>query len=131
MKFEVGDDPGVIIRFLQVPIALKQRIKAHQVGKLSGPGGLAGCLLLKEDAHVVDLDDLLRVHLGNLQAPGDSLKKPFLLETGQRLPDRCPGDAETLSKRCLSNRSARLMDSGQNLTAQSPEDAFTVNAGDC
>jgi hypothetical protein len=59
---------------------------------------LAGGFFLEEDAHVVDLYDLLRVHLGHLQAPGYTFQESFMLEAGQRLPDGCPGDAEALSQ---------------------------------
>lgn len=102
MKLEVGDDPGVIIWFLELPVALQQGFKTHQVRELPGSGGLSGGLLFEQDSHIVNLDDLLRVHLRYLQAPSDTLEEPFLLEAGQRLPDGGPGDAEALGKRCFS-----------------------------
>lgn len=98
MELKVSGDSGVVIRLLEFTVPLEQSLKPHQVRKLPGPGRLTRCLFLKEDAHVIDLDDLLWVNLRNLQAPGDTLEEPFLLQAGQRLPDGCPGDAETRSK---------------------------------
>jgi hypothetical protein len=88
----------VVIRFLEFTVPLEQSLKPHQVRKLPGPGCLTRRLFLKKDTHVIDLDDLLWVNLRNLQAPGDALKEPFLLQAGQRLPDGCPGDAEAFGK---------------------------------
>ena len=85
-------------------VSLQQRVEPHQIGELPGAGRLARGLLLEENPHVIDLDDLLGVHLGNLQAPGHTLEKPFLLQTRERLPDRSPGDAEAGGKRSFSNR---------------------------
>jgi hypothetical protein len=59
---------------------------------------LPGGLFFEQDPHVVDLDDLLGVDLGNLQAPCDAFQQALLLEAGERLPDWCPGDAEPLGK---------------------------------
>jgi hypothetical protein len=131
VELQVGGDPDVVIWFLKIPVPLQQSVKPHQVRELPGPGCLACRFFLEEDAHVVDLDDLLRIHLGYLQAPGNALKEPFLLEAGQRLPDGCPGDAETLGKRSFPNSGARLVHSGEDFAAQALEDAFSVNAGGC
>lgn len=98
VELQIRGDHGVIIRFLELAVALQQGLKAHQIGELPGPGCLSGGLFLEENAHVVDLDDLLRIHLWYLQAPGYPLKESLLLETGQRLPDWCPGDAKAFSK---------------------------------
>jgi hypothetical protein len=98
MELEVGGDPGLVVRVLKLPVALQQGLEPHEVRKLAGFGCLAGGFFFKKDSHVIDLDDLLRVYLRHLQPPGYPLKETLMLEAGERLPDRCPGDAEALSK---------------------------------
>lgn len=98
VELEIGGDPGVVIRVLKLPVPLQQSLEPHEVRKLAGFGCLPGSFFFKKDSHVIDLDDLLRVYLRNLQPPGYPLKEVLMLEAGQRLPDGCPGDAEALSK---------------------------------
>jgi hypothetical protein len=131
VELEVGRDPGVIVGVSKLPVALKQRIKAHQVGELSVPGRLAGGFLLEKDPHVVNLDDLLRVNLGDRETPVHPLKESFLLEARQRLPDGCPGDAEARGERYLSHRGAGLMHSGQDFAPQHLEDTFPIDTRAC
>jgi hypothetical protein len=98
VELEIGVDPGVVIRVLKLPVALQQGLESHEVRKLAGFGCLTGSFFFKKDPHVIDLDNLLRVYLWNLQTPGYPLKETLMLEAGQRLPDGCPGDAEAFSK---------------------------------
>lgn len=79
MELQIRGDFGVVIRVLELPVSLQQGFQPHQIRELSGSGCLACCLFLQEDAHVIDLDDLLWVHLGNLEASGYPFKEPFLL----------------------------------------------------
>jgi hypothetical protein len=65
---------------------------------LAGFGCLPGGLFLKEDPHVIDLDDLLGVYLRDLEPSRHPLKETLMLEAGQRLPDWGPGDAKAFSK---------------------------------
>jgi len=98
VELEVCGDSGLVIRILELPVPVKKGLKPHEVRELAGPGRLPGSFLFEKYPHVIDLDDLLRVNLGNLQPPGYSLKEALLLEAGQRLPDGGPGDAEALGK---------------------------------
>lgn len=70
MELQVCGDSGVVIRILKLPVPLKQGLKPHEVRELARPGCLTGGFLFKKNPHVIDLDDLLGVHLGNLQSPG-------------------------------------------------------------
>ena len=128
VELEVGVDPGVVIRVLKVPVTLQQSLEPHEVGKLAGFGCLAGSFFFKKDSHVINLDDLLRVYLRNLQPPSYPLKETLMLEAGQRLPDRSPGDAEALSKCRFANSCAGLMNSGQDFATQGQEDGFAIHA---
>jgi hypothetical protein len=98
VELKVGGDSGVVIGILKLPVPLKQGLKPHEVRELARLGCLTGGFLFKKDPHVIDLDDLLGVNLRNLQSPGYPFKETFLLEAGQRLPDRGPGDAKTFGK---------------------------------
>jgi hypothetical protein len=98
MEFEVCGDSGVVIRVLKLPVSLQQGLKPHEVRELAGFGCLAGGFFFKKDSHVIDLDDLLWVYVRNLQSPGHPFKETLLLEAGERLPDRGPGDAKAFSK---------------------------------
>lgn len=98
MELQVCGDSGLVIRILELPVPVKKGLKPHEVRELAGPGCLPGSFLFEEYPHVINLDDLLRVNLGNLQPPGHSLKEALLLEAGQRLPDGGPGDTEAFGK---------------------------------
>lgn len=98
MELKIGDDSGVIIRFLELPVPLQQGVKPHEICELPGFGRLPCGFFLEEDPHVIDLDDLLGVYVRDLQASRCPLKEPLVLKPGQRLPDGCPGDAEALGK---------------------------------
>ncbi len=97
MELEVCCDSGVVVRVLKLPIALQQGLEPHEVRELTGFGRLPRGFFLEEDAHVIDLNDLLRVYLWNLQTPSYPLKETLVLESRQRLPYRCTGDAEAFS----------------------------------
>ena len=98
VELKVGGDSGVVIRILKLPVPLKQGLKPHEVRELAGFGCLTGGFLFKKYPHVIDLDDLLGVNLRNLQSSGYPFEETFLLEAGQRLPDRGPGDAKAFGK---------------------------------
>jgi len=98
VELQVCGDSGLVIRILKLPVPLKQGLEPHEVRELAGFGCLTGGFLLKKDPHVIDLDDLLGVNLRNLQSSGYPFKETLLLEAGQRLPDRGPGDAKAFGK---------------------------------
>jgi hypothetical protein len=98
MELQVCGDSGLVIRILELPVPVKKGLKPHEVRELAELGCLAGCFLFKKYPHVIDLDDLLGVNLRNLQSSGYPFKETFLLEAGQRLPDRGPGDAKAFGK---------------------------------
>ena len=117
----------ILVWELSVP--LDECLEAEEVSELTAACGLGSCFLLEEDPHVVDLDDLLGVDLGDLQATRHTFEQALLLEPRERLPDGCPGDAETLRQCHFPQRGPRLMDAGENLVAQGGEDGVPVRAG--
>jgi hypothetical protein len=66
MELEVAPDTGGIIRGLKFPIPLDKAFQPQHICHSAAAGRLSGCLLLEHDPQVIDLDDFLRVYLGDL-----------------------------------------------------------------
>ena len=128
VEFQIRGDSRVVFGIDEVPVSFEERFQTHEVGELAGVRSLGSRFLFEQDAHVVDLDDLLRVNLGNLQPSCHAFEELFLLQARERLPDRCSGDAEPLCEGRFAHGDAGLVDSRQDLVAEGEKDALPVHA---
>ena len=102
VELEVGGDLGLVVRPDQGTVLFHQSLQAHEVGRPPVLRSLARRLLFEHDPHVIDLDDLLRVEVRNLQAADRAFQQPFVLQPPQRLPTgvrETPKRSERLTSR--------------------------------
>lgn len=128
MEFHIGFCPGSVVGLGQGLVPCQQSFEPNHVGDIAGKSGLPGGFLFEQDSDVVDLNDLFRSGLVNLQSACALLEETIMLEAPEGVADRCTGHAKPFAQRHFAQRCCRWQGPGKNFSTELAIDRVPVVA---